>query len=53
MNKKVLKITLIFSMFFTMTLGLIFGKNVTFADVAQTPIYINLKVLMENKLDMQ
>ena len=42
MNKKVLKITLIFSMFFTMTLGLIFGKNVTFADVAQTPIYINL-----------
>ena len=42
MNKKIFKFIIVFSIFFIMIFGLILGRVVSFANVAKTPIYINL-----------
>ena len=42
MNKKLLNFVLIFSIFFSMLFGIIFDRNISFANVAEKPLYINL-----------
>ena len=42
MNKKLLNFVLIFSIFFSMLFGIIFDQNISLANVADKPLYINL-----------
>ena len=49
MNKKILKFTIAFNILLIMILGVICGKNISFADVAETPLYINLGKSKNNK----
>ena len=49
MNRKVLNFILTFIILITMIFGLIGAKNISFADVAEKPLYINLGKSKDNK----
>ena len=49
MNRKVLNFILTFIILITMIFGLIGAKNISFADIAEKPLYINLGKSKDNK----
>ena len=49
MNRKVLNFILTFIILITMIFGLIGAKNISFEDIAEKPLYINLGKSKDNK----